>query len=122
MHAGRDKTWAEIDRKYYGITKMEVAFLLEHCATCAKTRSGKTVAPLESIIVKELWERLQIDLNDFRHIGQKFEWCLHVRDHFSKFSGAYPKETKDSENVALHLCGFIALFGIPGILQCDNGT
>ena len=122
MHAGRDKTWAEIDRKYYGITKMEVAFLLEHCATCAKTRSGKTVAPLESIIVKELWERLQIDLIDFRHLGQRFKWCLHVRDHFSKFSGAYPMETKESENVALHLGGFIGLFGIPGILQCDNGT
>jgi len=31
-------------------------------------------------------------------------------------------ESKESENVALHFGGFIALFGIPGILQCDNGT
>jgi len=122
MHAGRDKTWAEIDRKYYGITKMEVAFLLEHCATCAKTRSGTTVAPLESTILKELWERHQNDLIDFRHLGQKFKWCLLVRDHFSKFSGAYPMETKECKNVALHLGGFIELFGIPGIHQCDNGT
>ena len=122
MHAGRDKTWAEIDRKYYGITKKEVAFLLEHCATCAKTRSAKTAAPLEAIIVKELWERLQIDLIDFRHMGQKFKWCLHIRDHFSKFSAAYPMETKESENVALNLGGFIGMFGVPGILQCDNGT
>jgi hypothetical protein len=53
MHAGRDKTWAEIDRKYYGITKKEVAFLLEHGATCAKTRSAKTATPLEAIIVSE---------------------------------------------------------------------
>jgi hypothetical protein len=68
MHAGRDKTWAEIDCKSYGSTKIEVAFLLEHRATCAKTRCGKTVEPLESIIVKELWERLQIDLIDFRHL------------------------------------------------------
>jgi len=99
MHAGRDKTWAEIDRKFSGITKMEVAFLLEPCATCAKTRSGKTVAPLESIIVKELWESLQIDLIDYWHLGQKFKWCLHVRHHFNKFSGAYPMETKERENV-----------------------
>ena len=122
MHAGRDQTWAEIDRKYYGITKKEVAFLLEHCATCAKTRSAKTAAPLEAIIVKELWERLQIDHIDFRHLGQKYKWCLHIRDHFSKFSAAYPMETKESESVALHLGGFIGIFGIPGILQCDNGT
>ena len=26
MHAGLDKTWAEIDRKYYGIIKKHVAF------------------------------------------------------------------------------------------------
>jgi hypothetical protein len=122
MHAGHDKTWAEFDRKYYGITKMAVAFLLEHCASCAKTRSGKPVAPMESIIVNELLKRLQIELIDFWHLGQKFEWCLHVRDHFSKFSSAYPMESKQSENVALHLGGFIGLFGIPGILQCDNGT
>ena len=122
MHTGRDKTWADIDRKYYGILKMEVDFLLEHCATCAKTRSGKTVAPLELIFVKELWECLQIDLIDCRHLGQRFKWCLHVRDHCSKFSGAYPMETKEIEDVILHFGEFIGLFGIKGILQCDNRT
>jgi len=110
MHAGRDKTLAEIDRKYYGITKKEVAFLIEHCATCAKTQSAKTAAPLEAIIVKELWERLQIDLIDFPHLGQKYKWCLHIRDHFSQFSEAYPMETKESESVALHLGRFIGIF------------
>jgi len=122
MHAGGDKTCAEIDRMYYGITKKEAAFLLDHCITCAKTPSAKTAAPLEAIDVKELCERLQIDLIDFRHLGQIFKWCLHVRDHFSKFSAAYPMVPKESENVALHLGGFIGLFGIPGILQCDHGT
>jgi transposase InsO family protein len=47
---------------------------------------------------------------------------MHVRDHFSKFSAAYPMESKESESVALHLGGFIGMFGVPGILQCDNGT
>jgi len=55
-------------------------------------------------------------------MGQKFKWWLHVRDHFSKFSAAYPMESKESENVTLHLGGSIGKFGIPGILQCDNGT
>jgi len=31
-------------------------------------------------------------------------------------------ESKESGNVALHLGGFIGVFGIPGILECDNGT
>jgi len=96
MHAERDKTFAEVDCKYYGITKKEVSFLLEHCATCVKTRSANTEAPLEAIVVKKLWEQLQIDLFDFRHLGQEFQWCLHVWDHFSKFSAAYPMESKES--------------------------
>jgi hypothetical protein len=73
MHAGRDKTWAEIERKHYRIMKTEVAVLLEHSATSAKIRSGPTIAPLESIIVKELWEHIQVDHNDFRHLGQIFQ-------------------------------------------------
>ena len=121
-HAGRDKTWAEIDRQYYGITKTEVTDLLKHCASCALTKPARTVAPLESIVVEHLWERLQIDLIDYRHTGLKYKWCLHIRDHFSKFSAAFAMENKESETVAFFLGIFIGLFGAPGILQCDNGT
>jgi hypothetical protein len=31
-------------------------------------------------------------------------------------------ELNERESVALHLGGFIGIFGVPGILQCDNGT
>jgi len=72
--------------------------------------------------VKKLWERLQIDLIDFWHLGQKYQWCLYIRDHFSKFSAAYRLETKESESVDIQLGGFIGIIGIPSILQCDNGT
>ena len=50
MDGGRDKAWAEIDRNYYGITQKQVAFLLDHCTTCAKTRSVKTSATVEVIV------------------------------------------------------------------------
>jgi len=49
-------TFAEGDCKYYEITKKDVAFLIEHCATCVMTRSAQTAAPLEAIVVKEPWE------------------------------------------------------------------
>jgi len=121
-HAGRDKTWAQIDGKYNGITRMEVALLLEQCATCAKTRSGISVAPLDSIIVNELWEHLGIDDIDFWHLGQKLKRCPHVHNYTSKFSGAFPMKKKQYEYVALHSGGIIGLFVIPGILQFDSGT
>jgi len=47
---------------------------------------------------------------------------MHVRDHIRKFSAACSMELKHSQRVALHLGGFIGMFGVPGILQCDNGT
>ena len=47
---------------------------------------------------------------------------MHVRDHLTKFSAAYPMESNESELVALNLGSFIAMFGVPGILQRDNGT
>jgi len=105
MHSGRDKTWAEIDCKYYGVTKMEVAFLLEHCTTCAMTTSGKTVAPLQSIIVKELWEHLQIDFINFRTTDNKRIICSVVKlKHGSRYGlqcqygilqGLYQTKNKD---------------------------
>ena len=109
MHAGRDNAWPEIDRKYYGITKMEIAFLLKHCATYAKTRSVKTAAPLEPVVVNDL-VRLQIDLIDFRHLDQKHSvyLCVITSASFSFI----PYGNKESENVAFYLGGFIGLFGI----------
>ncbi|KAF8533038.1 hypothetical protein BDD12DRAFT_900640 [Trichophaea hybrida] len=92
----QDKTWTEIDRKYYGITKKEVAFLLEYCAICAKTLSAKTAAPLEAIIVNELWERLQIDLIDFWHLSQKSKW-LHVDEDVLEEEEVTGEEEEEEE-------------------------
>jgi hypothetical protein len=122
MNAGRDKTGAEIDPKSYDITNKEVAMLCEHCATIVKTRSSQFAAPLESIIVTELWERHENDLTDFWHLGQIYKWSFHIRDHFRKVSAAYLMGTNESESVALHLGEFIGIFRISSILQCENGS
>jgi hypothetical protein len=76
---------------------MKVAILLEYCATCPNTRSGKPVALLESIVVEKLRKHLQIDHIDFWHVGQKFKWCLPVQNQFSKLSDAYPMEMNESQ-------------------------
>ena len=53
----------------------------------------------------------------------KFNWILHVKDHFSKFSWAYPLESKEPESVAEKLLNQFYTFGPPCILQSggDNG-
>ena len=52
---------------------------------------------------------------------QDFKWIFHMRDHFSKFSWAYPLVSKHASEVAEKLVDIFSLFGPPKILQSDNG-
>ena len=79
-------------------------------------------APLQPIVVSELWERVQFDLIDMRgNPDGPYCWILHIRDHFGKFSTAYPLCSKRSREVANALLACISIFGPPKILQCNNG-
>jgi len=50
-----------------------------------------------------------------------YEWVLHIKDHFSKYSFLRSLTTKDARQVARELEYWIQLMGPPRILQCDNG-
>ena len=52
----------------------------------------------------------------------EYQWILHIRDHFSKYSCAYPLKAKESMEVAIALIVWIGQLGPPKILQCDNGN
>jgi transposase InsO family protein len=45
---------------------------------------------------------------------------MHARDHFSKFSWAYPLVNKTAAGVAERLMTIFTQFGPPKILQSDN--
>jgi transposase InsO family protein len=63
-----------------------------------------------------------MDLIDLRSIRDgEFQWILHIKDHFSKFSWAYPLCSKEAQSVAEKLLQQFYLFGVPKILQSDNG-
>ena len=54
------------------------------------------------------------------HNDQK--WILHVADHWSKFTLAFPLQFKSAKNVANALQKLVfPIFGLPSILQSDNG-
>ena len=50
----------------------------------------------------------------------EYQWILHTKDHFTKFSWAYPLKTKDVQPVAEKLLQQFYTFGPPRILQSDN--
>jgi hypothetical protein len=122
-HAGHKKTFHLISENYYGITRDEVIFVTNLCDHCIKTKAKTTKAPLRPIKVNNLFERVQIDLMDFtdRPDGE-YKYILHIVDHFSKYSCAFPLKNKYAEDVANAMAVYIAMFGPPLIVHCDNGT
>ncbi|KIN03298.1 hypothetical protein OIDMADRAFT_53095 [Oidiodendron maius Zn] len=112
LHAGRDKVWAAIQQKYYGITCSEVTIVLKLCKNCALNRPAATKAPLQPIVSGRAWERVQVDLIDMRHepSGQ-YKWILHIKDHFAaRTICAYEdtaepqKNTKGSKSAFMDNC------------------
>lgn len=96
--------------------------MVKHCRVCLANRAGSSRPLLEPIIVHNVFERVQMDLIDMRlendHI---YEWILHIKDHFSKYSFLRPLTGKGTRQVARELEYWIQLMGPPRIIQCDNG-
>ena len=84
------------------------------CEKCARNEPRKTIAPLQPIVVTELWEYVQAGLIDMRgNPDGEFKWILHIRDHFSKFSAGFALKTKASNEVVDGVMCSISLFGPP---------
>lgn len=49
-------------------------------------------------------------------------WILYLKDHFSKVSFFYALSDKISAGVAKCVGQWIGMFGVPKIIQCDNGS
>ena len=121
-HAGMNKTTIAVQDGYYGITQTEIEWLLKHCQTCLLSRQNRSRAPLEPIISDHTLQRIQIDLVDMRHEpDEQFKWILHIKDHFSKWSSLFPLKSKTAVEVAGQMAVWIRCYGVPEILQCDNG-
>ena len=123
QHTGYIKTFNLVRQRFYGIARQEVVWLLKHCNICCQNRPSNTKAPLEPIQSHYTLERVQIDLVDMRanpHANKL--WILHLKDHFSKASFLYALPNKTAEEVAKCMGQWIGMFGVPKIIQCDNGT
>ena len=66
---------------------------------------------------------LQVDLIDMRHRPDgPYHWIGHYMDHWSKMHVLFPLMQKCANEVALNLSTKVfAYYGLPKILQSDNG-
>jgi transposase InsO family protein len=100
----------------------EVRQAIKKCQICARKASNRSRGPLTPILVNNLFERVQVDLIDFRDTpDDQYKWVLHAKDHFSKYCQLYPLLDKQVVTVARAMAGWIGAFGAPKIVQSDNG-
>ena len=100
LHAGHDKVWAAVRQKYYRINRQEVRAIIRLCKNCALNRPATIKAPLQPIISKRTWERVQLDHIDMRHEpSDQYKWIMHLKDHFSKYIYLYPLKNKHTEPI-----------------------
>ncbi|CAF2953549.1 unnamed protein product [Rotaria sp. Silwood2] len=121
-HHGRDKTWEEVKAQYAWIPYDVVMIFIKLCNLCSNRQVHSKSSFNKSVISVGYFTRIHVDFIDMRcHPDGRFKWILHVKDHFSRFSWAYPLESKEAELVAEKLLNQFSLFGAPCILQSDNG-
>ena len=85
--------------------------MVKQCEICHRKATNRSKGPLTLIISTELFERVQVDLIDFKHqpdapyssAGPKYYWVIHVKDHFSKFTQLYSLQGKSSTEVAIRM-------------------
>ncbi len=117
-HSGRDKTWAKVKEGYSRIPYSLIKRCIQTCLTCAPRAKVKKAPCGKPIISSRYLQRLQMDLIDFSsNPDGDMNWILHLRDHFSKYSWAYPLPSKHAAKVASKLKSTFCMFGSPEILQ-----
>ncbi|CAF3869188.1 unnamed protein product [Rotaria sp. Silwood1] len=89
-HGGRDKMRYEFNQHYYWLPSQMIDCFLQCCISCQVRKSIKNPVVSTAIISIGFMTRLQMDLIDLRTRPDKdFQWILHCRDHYSKYSWAF---------------------------------
>ena len=94
-HSGREKTWREVHSNYSWVRYDAISLFLQTCTQCSLRKPLKNRPCGKPIISLGFLTRCQVDLIGMSsRPDQDFKWIFHMRDHFSKFSLAYPLVSK----------------------------
>lgn len=106
-----------------GIRKDIQAFI-NTCIDCQRFDLKKEgYHPMKSIEASEPWDHIQIDLiGPLPTSTNGYSYILTIVDVFTGYSIIRSQKTKSEEETALSLWQVICDFGIPKIIQSDNGT
>jgi transposase InsO family protein len=92
------------------------------CIDCARVNVGKQgFHPLRPISANLPFDHIAVDLLSLPNSNAKFTQVLVVVDVCTRFTVLRPLKHKTAKAVASELWNIFALFGVPKIIQSDNG-
>jgi hypothetical protein len=124
-HFGRDAIVnALMDEDYWwpGM-RQQIQTVISRCDACARFVIGKVgFKPANYILSVGPWSHIQLDCClSFPKAYDGNKELLVIIDHFTSFVIAFPIRDRSAKSVAEKLWQVCALFGLPSILQSDNG-
>ncbi len=140
-HGAVKKTYGLAAERFYGPVREDVKFLIARCVMCLvglwqqydkeikliiysiqEKAAAVNQKMLKPIVSTAVLERVQIDLIDYSNKPDKhFKYILHIKDHFSKYTALYACRDKTAAVVREHFAHWLGHFGVPKIVQSDNG-
>ena len=125
-HFGRDaifkKLFDELGVWWPGMRRL-IQLEVAKCDACARFVIAKHgFKPAQFIAASGVWSHIQMDLAEFPESTEGHKHLLTVVDIFSGFVILRALKDKKAETVAQQLWAICALFGLPQIIQSDNGT
>ena len=124
-HFGRDAIYSKLYSEH-GIwwpnMRQRIHNEIAKCDACARFVVAKHgFKPADYIISKGIWSHIQIDCASFPESKDGFNTLLVIIDVFSGFILLFPMKGQEAKMVAKNLWSTFSLFGLPDILQSDNG-
>ncbi len=97
---------------------------VKSCSKCQNWSNSKPkFSPLSSVFAKKIWDHICIDLiGPLPRSSHEFNYIWICVDVLSRFVLLKPLQSKSAINSASLLCESITTFGVPKIIQSDQGS
>ena len=96
---------------------------IQACSNCQRVNVKREgFHPLQSITADQPWEHITLDLVTTLPPDAGYTNLLVVTDIFSKYVVLHPLKSKTMEEVVSVFWSILAEYGLPKIMQSDNGT
>ena len=123
-HQGQKKTLNKAEEMFYWCNMIrDVINYVKRCPLCQQIKgsSGLEQQWRELPPVTKPLDRVGLDLTDMTAGSQGYRYVLTAVDSYSRYTRFYPLKTKRAEEVVRNLANFVADFGTPRAVCCDNG-